>query len=84
MDKLPEIELFSPTKQSRLDQLLDQNSEGEILPDAKRELETLVSEAERIMLNNARRLAEFAKEESPSVPSSAMPVTIWVKPQSTN
>ena len=84
MESLPEIEVMSSKKQARLDQLLDENSEGTITPDTKRELEALVLEAEQMMVLNARRLAEFTKEESPTVPSSAMPVTVWVKPQSTN
>lgn len=53
----PIIEKFPAAKQRRLDELLDKNCEGNISPKEKSKLEQLVAEAERLMVANARRLA---------------------------
>jgi hypothetical protein len=79
----PEPKPLAPEKQSLLDNLLDQNSEGTISADDKVVLVELVAEAERLMVENSKRLAEFAQAETPAVPANAMPVTVWVKPSST-
>jgi hypothetical protein len=44
-------------------------------------LEELVAEAEKLMVANARRLAEFVRTEGKSPGPGAVPVTVWVQPQ---
>jgi len=56
----PQIARFPAHKQRLLDQLLDKNSEGQITPAEKKELEELVAKAEGLMVANARRVADFA------------------------
>jgi hypothetical protein len=63
-----------------MDELLDRNSQGTITIAEKSRLETLVAEAEQLMVENGRRLAEFASRDVASVPVDAVPVTVWVKP----
>lgn len=58
---LPVPAKLASQKQQRLDELLEKNSEGEITASERNELESLVEEAERLMVANARRLAEFAQ-----------------------
>lgn len=72
-DKLP------AEKQQRLDALLEKNSEGTITPDERVELEALVEESEKLMVANARQLAEFTRQ-TVGPPTGAVPVTVWVKP----
>ena len=79
----PEPQPLPPDKQALLDNLLDQNSEGTISAEDKAALVDLVAEAERLIAENSKRLAEFAQAETPTVPANAMPVTVWVKPSST-
>lgn len=74
----PPIEAFPATKQRRLDELLEKNSEGTIAPKEKVRLEQLVAEAEHLMVANAKRLARFAEREGS--PVDAVPVTVWVHP----
>jgi hypothetical protein len=69
---------LSAVKQRRLDALLSKNSEGNIAPREKAELERLVADAEQLMVLNAKRLAAFAKA---APPTSAVPVTVWVTPE---
>lgn len=76
----PQLQFFDPAKQARLDQLLDLNAEGLIAPSGKVELDSLVAEAEQLMVANARTLAEFARSQSPQPPVTAVPVTVWVIP----
>jgi hypothetical protein len=71
----------STAKQRRLDQLLDKNSEGSITESEKAKLKRLVSEAEELMVSNARRLADFSRNEAGRVPPDAIPVMVWVQPQ---
>ena len=73
----PRIEAFPSTKQRRLDDLLEKNSEGTIAPREKARLEQLVAEAEQLMVANAKRLAKFARREGS--PAGAVPVTVWVQ-----
>ena len=54
---LPETKKFPAAKQRVLDQLLAKNSEGTIAPKERAKLSELVDEAERLMVENARRLA---------------------------
>ena len=82
MNSPPNVEAMSAEKQTRLDQLLNKHSEETISLEEKAELKRLVAEAEQLMVENAKRLARFAENESPAAPSSAMPVTVWVKPPS--
>lgn len=77
----PHIKRFSPAKQRRLDQLLDKNAEGAISAKEKEKLEALVAEAERLTIENAQRLADFARKQGPKAPPSAVPVTVWVNPE---
>jgi hypothetical protein len=77
----PKIERFPAAKQRRLDQLLDKNSEGTITDKEKIKLQQLVAEAEELMIANARRLADFSKSEAARAPAGAVPVTVWVQPE---
>ena len=79
----PKVKEFSATKQRRLDQLLEKNSEGTITPVERTRLERLVLEAEQLMVANAQLLARFSQSESPAQPVSAVPVTVWVTPEQT-
>ncbi|KAA5539004.1 hypothetical protein FYK55_25755 [Roseiconus nitratireducens] len=82
MGNPPKVEMMPADKQARLDRLLNEKSEGMISPEDEAALEQLVAEAEQLMVENAKRLASFAEDESPAAPSSAVPVTVWVKPPS--
>jgi hypothetical protein len=77
----PRLKKFPAAKQRRLDALLDKNSEGRITTSERSALEALVAEAERLMTSNAKRLAEFSASETASPPGEAVPVTVWVKPE---
>lgn len=79
----PELTAFPPAKQQRLDQLLllATSADGAITPAEKAELESLVAQAEELMIANARLLADFARTHSPQPPVAAVPVTVWVTPQ---
>ena len=74
------IEQFPAAKQRRLDQLLDKNSEGTITAAEKAKLEVLVAEAEQLMVVNAQRMAEFARQNGNCGPKGGTPVTVWVQP----
>ncbi len=82
--QLPKIRPFPAVKQRRLDRLLEKNSEGEISPSERETLEALVAEAEEWMIANVKRFAEFSKSESPSPPTGAVPVTVWVQAHATH
>ncbi|MBW3599794.1 MAG: hypothetical protein KY475_21305 [Planctomycetes bacterium] len=75
--KAPRIKKFAAAKQRRLDELLEKNSEGAITAAEKKKLETLVREAEQLMVENARRLTGLSADG----PSGAVPVTVWVRPE---
>ena len=77
----PKLEKFPAAKQRRLDLLLEKNSEGTITVKQKAKLQQLVAEAERLMVANARRLAEFSKRKKTSASAGAVPVTVWVQSQ---
>jgi hypothetical protein len=77
----PKIKKFPSAKQRQLDQLLEKNADGTIRPKERVRLESLVAEAEELMVANSQRLSEFARSQSPQAPPSAVPVTIWVNPQ---
>ena len=74
----PKIVKLSRAKQRRLNELLERNSEGTITAREKAKLERLVAEAERLMVANAKRLAQFAKRQRPR--AEAVPVTVWLQP----
>jgi hypothetical protein len=78
----PKIKTFPAARQRRMDELLDKNSEGTITPAEKTSLEKLVEEAERLMVANAKRLADFLETERSAAPVGAVPVTVWVRPGS--
>ena len=77
----PKIKNLAPAKQRRLDLLLEKNAAGKITAKERQKLQSLVDEAEALMVANSQRLAEFARKESPQPPSAAVPVTVWVNPQ---
>jgi hypothetical protein len=76
----PKVRKFSPAKQQRLDALLEKNAEGTITEKERQSLEALVEEAEKLMVANSQRLADFARGQSPP-PAAAVPVTVWVNPE---
>jgi hypothetical protein len=80
----PKVRKFPAPKQRRLDQLLDKNSQGTITEGERVNLVQLVAEAEQLMAENAKRLAEFSKAEPASPPPGAVPVTVWVQAQAHN
>lgn len=53
----PKLMKFSSAKQRRLDELLEKNSAGTITQKERVTLERLVTEAEELMVANAKRLA---------------------------
>ncbi|HUE71349.1 MAG TPA: hypothetical protein VMP01_10735 [Pirellulaceae bacterium] len=63
-----------------MDRLLEKNREGTLKPSEKAQLTKLVAEAERLMVDNARRLEEFSRGEQGQPPRSSIPVTVWVTP----
>jgi hypothetical protein len=75
----PKIKKFPAAKQRRMDELLDKNSEGTITPAEKVRLKQLVSEAEDLMVINAKLLARFSDQHQVP-PSAAVPMTVWVTP----
>jgi hypothetical protein len=77
----PKLRKLSPAKQRRLDELLDKNSERTITADERTELEALVAQAEKVMVGNAKSLAEFADRDKAGTRARAVPVTIWVQPE---
>ena len=77
----PKVKRFPAAKQRALDDLLEKNSDGSITPNERARLDQLVVEAERLMVDNAKRLARFSQRESSVPPPDAVPVTVWVKPE---
>lgn len=77
----PKTRTLAPAKQRRMDALLEKNATGKISAKESHTLQTLVDEAEQLMVANSQRLADFARSESPQPPSTAVPVTVWVNPQ---
>ena len=75
----PSIKKLPATKQRRMDELLERNSEGRITLREKATLERLVAEAEALMVENAQRLSAFSQRPE-GVPANAVPVTVWVSP----
>lgn len=53
----PRLMKFSSAKQRRLDELLEKNSAGTITQKERVTLERLVTEAEELIVANAKRLA---------------------------
>jgi len=77
----PKLKKFPAAKQRLLDQLLEKNSEGTITSSERLALERLVGEAEQLMVANAKRLAQFSQSETAGIPSAAVPVTVWARPE---
>ena len=77
----PKLQSFPSAKQRRLDQLLDKNSEGTITPKEQAQLERLVAEAEKLMAANAKRLADFSRQDAGARSAGAVPVTVWIQPE---
>lgn len=76
----PKLKRLPAAKQRRMDELLDENGEGTITTVETAKLTSLVAEAERLMVENAKRLAAFHESESSEAPVGAVPITIWVNP----
>ena len=76
----PSPKQFDLAKQAELDGLLTKNSDGKISELEANRLKQLVDEAEQLMVDNGKLLAEFSKSEAPNCPSNAVPVTVWVAP----
>jgi hypothetical protein len=77
----PKVRKLAAAKQLRLDLLLEKNTNGTLTDAERTKLASLVAEAEQLMVENGRRLAEFARSQSPGSPASAVPVTVWVNPE---
>lgn len=75
----PKLKKLSLAKQVRMDELLERNREGTVTSAEKAQLKELVTEAEQLMVENAKRLAAFQKREQAKVPSGVVPVTVWMK-----
>lgn len=73
---------FAIEKQALLDRLLEQNQNGLLSAEDAEVLRNLVDEAERLMVENARSLEAATQSERPAS-SSAVPVTVWIKPSAT-
>ncbi len=80
----PKLKRLATSKQRRLDELLDKNSEGRITPEERTKLEQLVAQAEQVMVENARRLANASDGEEVGDGAGAVAVTVWVKPEHTD
>jgi len=52
----PQVKKLAPAKQRRLDLLLEKNAEGKISAKDKEKLQSLVTEAEELIVANAQRL----------------------------
>ena len=63
-----------------MDLLLDKNSEGTITPKEKAVLESLVTEAEQLMVANSKQLAAFSQRAGVKKSADAVAVTVWVSP----
>jgi len=64
-----------------MDELLDKNREGVITASERTRLEQLVAEAEQLTVSNAKLLQRFVHRDPTELPSGAVPVTVWVLPQ---
>ena len=60
----PTVRKLASAKQRRLDALLQKNAEGTITAKEREKLESLVSEAEDLMVANAKRLADFSRSQA--------------------
>lgn len=76
----PKLSRLSLAKQRLMDSLLEKNSDGTITSLEKARLEKLVDEAERLMVVNAKRLADFSHQQQATGGSRGVPVTVWVQP----
>lgn len=63
-----------------MDLLLDKNAEGSISESELGHLEQLVTEAEQLMVENAKALSGYVEALPSSSPSPAIPITVWVTP----
>jgi len=77
----PKLKRLPAAKQRRLDELLEKNGEGNTTGREKARLEQLVAEAEQLMVDNAKLLAQFSQTEDAGAPAGAVPVTVWVRPE---
>ncbi len=70
---------FPSEKQELMDRLLERNQNGLLSVEDTEVLRSLVDEAERLLVENAKSLEAFTQSEPPNC-SSPVPVTVWVKP----
>lgn len=75
----PTVKYFPADKQRRMDLLLDRNSAGKTTPEERAELETLVAEAEKLMVENMQRLAAFSRAHGGTRTERCTPVTVWLR-----
>ena len=75
----PDIRRFPADKQARMDELLDLNNDGVISPDEELELDRLVEEAQRLMIDNLRRMEAFYGSPVDSQRGRAVPIAVWVR-----
>lgn len=62
-----------------MDGLLDRNNRGKISTSEKTELENLVAEAERLMVENTKRLSQYCHRHTAKQEARGTPVTVWVR-----
>jgi len=74
----PEVHRFPEERQARMDELLDRNSSGKISAAERVELEALVGEAERLMVENTKRLSQYCRRHTGRQQQRRTPVTVWV------
>lgn len=77
----PKLRKFPAAKQRRMDELLDKSREGVITAGERTRLEQLVVEAEQLAVSNAKLLERFAHPAAANYPAGAVPVTVWIVPQ---
>ncbi len=73
---------FDRQKQEQMDRLLEQHQNGLLSIEDAALLRSLVDEAERLMVENAKSIEAVTQGEHPHS-SSAVPVTVWIKPSAT-
>jgi hypothetical protein len=64
---------LSAAEQNRLDTLMEKNNEGELTREESREFEALVDKAHRLSVENARILAQQARDSSVKAASGRKP-----------
>lgn len=73
------VQKFPIEKQARMDDLLDRCNRGRISRAEKMELESLVEDAEKLMVANSKRLAQYCRRHGGKREEQGTPVTVWVR-----